>query len=74
MLVLEPLWRGYRAGQDQPQLLTSLGLPGSRYKVICNLLLLMLGLEALRRGYAANQGWLLLVLGLGPFGRHHNVS
>lgn len=56
VLVLEPLWRDFRAGQDQPQLLTSLRLPGSRYEVIRNLLLLRLGVEALRRGYAANQG------------------
>ena len=33
----------------------------------------MLALQALGRGYAANQGWLPLVPGWGPFGGHYHI-
>lgn len=46
----------------------------SHYKVICGWLSLVLGLEALGRNCAANQGSLLVVPGLEPFGGHHSVS
>lgn len=42
--------------------------------MICGRLPLVLGLEVLGRGYSMNQGWMLLVSGLGPFCGHHNVS
>ena len=33
----------------------------------------MLGLEVPRRGQAANQGWLLLVLGQGPLSKKYGI-
>lgn len=42
--------------------------------MICGWLLLVLGSEALGRGYAVNCGFSLLVLGLVAFDGHHNVS
>ena len=53
------------AGQGQLLPVPCPGPPGMNYKVICRWLLLVLGLEVLRRGQAVNQGQLQLVLGLG---------
>lgn len=47
---------------------------GRSYKVICDWLPLVRGLEELGRGYAMNWGQLPLVLGLESLGGHHNVS
>lgn len=47
---------------------------GRSYKVICGWLLLVLFLEVPGRGYSANQSRLSLMLGMGPFGRHYDVS
>lgn len=64
----------FAAGQGQLLLVSGLGLLGRNYKVICGLLSIVMGLEVLGRGYAANQIWLSLVSGLGPFGGHHDVN
>lgn len=53
-------------------LVSGLGISGRNYKMI-GWLLPVLGLEVLAGG-DVNQGWLSLVLGLGPFGGYHNRS
>lgn len=53
MLVLEPFKRGSSVGQDQPLFVPGMG-PPRRYKVVCDLLLLVLGLKVLGRDYAVN--------------------
>lgn len=67
MWILEHFGKG--SGADQVELPL-----GRSYKVVCGWLLLVLGLEALGRGSAANGGWLPLILGLGPFSGHRDVS
>ena len=50
-----------------------LGPPGMSYKAIYRWLLHMLGLEVHSVGQAVNQGWLLLVLDLGPLSKGYMV-
>lgn len=74
MLVLEPLGSYSVAGQGQPLLVPELEPVGRSYKVICGWLPLVLFLEVPGRGYSANQSRLSLMLGMGPFDRHYDVS
>lgn len=72
--VLEPLGSCFGAGQGQPLLVPGMEPVGRSYQVICGWLPLVLFLEVPGRGSSANQSWLSLELGLGPFGRHYNLS
>lgn len=54
MLFLELLKKVSCVGQGQPLFVPGLGPPYRRYKVICGLLLTVLGLKVLGRGYAVN--------------------
>ena len=54
------------AGQVELQLMIYLEPPSMSYRTVCRWLLLLLGLEVLRRGQAVNQDWMLLLLVLGP--------
>ena len=68
----EVLWLwGFQAGANRGQLppVSCPGPLGISYKVICWLLLPVMGLEVLRRG----QGWLLLVLSVGSLGTRFAV-
>lgn len=51
--------------QIQPSFVLCLEPPGISYTEICRWLLLVLGLEVPRKSQAVNQGWLLVVPGLG---------
>ena len=72
--VVHPVW-GLQGGTDQgqPSPMFFLGKPSMSYKVICRWLLLVLGFEVPQRDQAVNQGWLLLMSGLGPFSERYGA-
>ena len=49
------------------------GLLGINYKAFCGWLLFVLGFEVPNRAQVANQGELLLVLGLGPLSKRYEA-
>ena len=61
------------SGQGQPLPVFCPGPPSVSYKAICRWLLLVLGLEVPRQGQAVNQGWLLLVPGLGQLNERYRA-